>query len=411
MLLKGINMNYCVKYFSKGFLSNLKQYIASGIALLFISTGLYSQRIWADPVIQPKNLSLSSGVILKGSAIKGNFVSDDKKINKSLPSQGASIHLENSNLESGNLDSGKIDVTNSSVSITDAVLSDAVITNTKIEYTEGASSVHAAGTFSEASINGAEIQNTSIKPRTSTTSKEFPSDQYSWSGDTITFHVDFPKVMDASGNIYCAPDYSEFVVGNEDKNTHQLSGRFDVIGKSKVNLLFKHVGEERLKCEHGNPVKEHTTYFIDKSEVEKIINSRSGFTFGVLLVPFKFHTVDKSITGSTTIGPYIGYRSANFGSFSGTTAGILNGTSTTFVLSVGWVDNISVPTAPGVNPPGTVDRSGVSMAIGVIFSVDKGSGTQVGLLVGQDRLGSNAIAPYKYEGQTWVSFAIGYKFF
>ena len=34
-----------------------------------------------------------------------------------------------------------------------------------------------------------------------------------------------------------------------------------------------------------------------------------------------------------------------------------------------------------------------------------------GDLLGQSKLGSNAVAPYAYEGKTWVSVSVGYKFF
>ena len=56
------------------------------------------------------------------------------------------------------------------------------------------------------------------------------------------------------------------------------------------------------------------------------------------------------------------------------------------------------------------NRSGFSVALGVIFSIDKGTGIQMGILVGQDRLGNSATAPYVYEGKTWLSMSVGFKF-
>ena len=219
-----------------------------------------------------------------------------------------------------------------------------------------------------------------------------PNDQHSWQGDTVVFHVDYSKVKDSEGKYLCAADDSRFLVTHEDKNTYQLSGVFDSLGN-----------DGRPNCDAVNKILEHTTYTLEKAEIEKIAHSRRGWTFGALVVPFKYQTSDKSFGGSTSIGPYLGYRIAPFK--------YLNGTSTTFIASAGYANNIAVPTAPGVAPAGSVNRSGLSLAAGIIFAVDKGEGIQVGVLVGQDRLGSNATAPYAYEGKTWVSVAIGYKFF
>jgi len=238
-----------------------------------------------------------------------------------------------------------------------------------------------------------------------------PNDNGSWKGDTIVIHTDVKDIKAASDPLkkYFAPADSMLHVStdgiDQKPSSQNLTVKFDRVGDCKPDSPC---APNPRKPADQEQVDLYSAYVMDKAAVEAIDHSRRGWTFGALIVPFKYQTHDKSFSGSTSIGPYLGYRIANDSTVS---FKLLQGTSTTFVLSAGWVSNIAVATAPGVTPAGTVNSSGLSLATGFIFAVDKGTGIRVGVLAGQDRLGSNSTAPYPYEGKTWVSLAVGYKFF
>jgi len=240
-----------------------------------------------------------------------------------------------------------------------------------------------------------------------------PNDNGDWKGDTVLLAndvIDIDGPSPATGKSptkYFAPDGAIFVVTTDAPTTHKLTVKFRNIspaataGKVQLNkseswFFYKPTYEERTATNSTVPVNSHDLYTMDKAAIEKMDYYRHGWAFGVLLVPYKYQLSDKSFGSALSVGPYVGYRQD------------ARGSSVTYVVSAGLVNNIPVELANG---SGTVNRSGFSFATGVIFSIDKGTGMQIGLLVGQDRLGSNSAAPYAYEGKTWGSVAIGYKFF
>jgi hypothetical protein len=233
-----------------------------------------------------------------------------------------------------------------------------------------------------------------------------PNDQGDWKGDNITLRSDATKFKSTDPNDatdYFAPDGAVLDVAVDDRKTDKITVKFRkgtldgsnaCADPSFFSCAFSRKQTTRDLTSHS-VVEEHGVYTADKAAIESFPHSRRGYTFGALLVPFKYYSSDKSFTGASTIGTYIGYKfQDNRGSF-------------TPILSVGWVPSIKVPLSNGT---GTVDRSGLSLATGVIFSVDKGTGIQLGVLAGQDRLGNNAAAPYAQEGKWWLSISVGFKF-
>lgn len=246
------------------------------------------------------------------------------------------------------------------------------------------------------------------KPDTGTPA---PTDNGSWKGDKIKLANDVINVSGPNGSSYFAPDGSIFIVTDDDEKTHKLIVKFintepSSDGRTVKLINSRHLffyqptdkGADRVvpSASTNGAVDTHQLYALDKSAVEKMYYYRHGWAFGVLTVPYKYQLHDKSFGSALSIGPYLGYRTEDRGS------------SITWVISAGYVNNIPVPLA---NNTGTVNRSGFSIAVGPIISINKGTGMEIGVLAGQDRLGSNAAAPYQYEGKTWVSIAIGFKFF
>jgi hypothetical protein len=137
-------------------------------------------------------------------------------------------------------------------------------------------------------------------------------------------------------------------------------------------------------------------YKISKSALDQYGFSRSGWVYGALLVPYKYHFHDKSFASATTIGPYLGYSMGGLG------------LKTAFVTSVG-LSSLAV-----ANPNGSGDTStiqGFSIAIGLIGDVNKNNNPMTfGVLVGKDWAGSNSSVPYKHEGKAWAAVHIGFNF-
>lgn len=244
--------------------------------------------------------------------------------------------------------------------------------------------------------------------------QQSPDDKGDWKGDVVLLANDVSQIKGpdatdgkARKKNFFAPDGAIFTVVNDDAEKKELTVKFRNISPSKQTdqivldsrVGWFHYNASEIQRQVGDgqvPVNSHDLYFLDKAAVEKMNHYRHGWAFGVLTIPYKYQLSDKSFGSALSVGPYFGFRQAD-------QAG-----SITYVLSAGLVNNIPVALA---NNAGTVIRSGFTLATGMIFSIDKGTGIQVGVLVGQDNLGTNTAAPYAYEGKPWVSIAVGYKFF
>lgn len=108
-----------------------------------------------------------------------------------------------------------------------------------------------------------------------------------------------------------------------------------------------------------------------------------GFVAGVLTIPFKFHFSDDSMTGGSTLGGYIGWKSSWMG------------LTLTPMVSAG----MAMPT--GNYGPGLTIASGF---IGSVASTPM----DWGIVLGVDWF--NKAAHYPYEGKPWLAVEIGYKF-
>lgn len=270
------------------------------------------------------------------------------------------------------------------------------------------SNAFAADEDGVSSASGVPAISAKAKPASGTPA---PNDKGDWKGDSIKLANDAIKIKGPGGDNFFAPDGAIFTVTADNLETHELTVKFLNIKQTPEQKANNRVSVDNswdwffygpsekdrdVPTAQNGSVNTHDLYTLDKAAVEKMDYYRHGWAFGVLLVPYKYQLYDKSFGSALSVGPYLGYRQEDRGS------------SVTYVVSAGLVNNIPVPLADNT---GTVNRSGFSIAAGGILSIDKGSGIQVGVLVGQDRLGKNAAATYVYEGKTWVSVAVGYKFF
>lgn len=108
-----------------------------------------------------------------------------------------------------------------------------------------------------------------------------------------------------------------------------------------------------------------------------------GFTGGVLVIPFKFHPSDKTLSGGGTFGGYVGWKAE------------WEGLTITPVLSTG----LALTDARY--------GTGISGALGLIGSVAN-SPVHFGFIAGTDYYAKST--GYPYEGKLWLAMEIGYSF-
>ena len=146
-------------------------------------------------------------------------------------------------------------------------------------------------------------------------------------------------------------------------------------------------------CSKKNKYKNSTFGGITADELKNKVVVRR-WTTGVLLVPYKFGIANHSIvSGSITLGPYVGYATDLFGTVS------------TFALSAG-ITNVPVPTQKSDGSISNVNKQGLSIATGFIFKpAGKDSPITAGFLVGVDQLGEGS--QYKDNGKPWLGIYVG----
>lgn len=129
---------------------------------------------------------------------------------------------------------------------------------------------------------------------------------------------------------------------------------------------------------------------------------RYGWAYGVLSLPFKYHSHDKSFTpGTFNIGPYLGRRWGSSGS--AITAAV--------AAAIGSVRG-EVRDAQG-NITSTPDLTAFTLAAGLMLDVSKNPDLKpfkVGLFYGMDRVNASDAIKYAHNRKPWVAFQIGYDF-
>jgi hypothetical protein len=221
------------------------------------------------------------------------------------------------------------------------------------------------------------------------------NDQSNYEGDRITFAVDVKATVvsfdqKTLGDVFCLPAGTRvWGVGN-------------FASDSKTGILFRTAKDKTITSCDASPktIPKNSEILIENSNINPPSANRSGLTYGVLAVPFKFQvTGGKDFTGSATVGPYLGYRADPEGTL---------GFGISFVGFLG-ASNIAVqePSASsGSTSSTTQNLAGFSWGFGLIGTV-KGN-FQLGGVLGFDRVSKNA--NYQYNGKPWIALELGYSF-
>lgn len=128
--------------------------------------------------------------------------------------------------------------------------------------------------------------------------------------------------------------------------------------------------------------------------------SRYGWSYGTLLVPYKYtQGGSKSFKGNTSLGAYLGRRfDANE---------LWDGIQLNVVGFMG-ATTAEAKTVDDAGETKSENLIGVSYGGGLIFTIK--DGFQSGVIIGKDRFGSAGDQKIEDAGKTWVAIAIGFDF-
>lgn len=173
----------------------------------------------------------------------------------------------------------------------------------------------------------------------------------------------------------------------------------EIDSSGKAHIRFKEnwsndkvgTGDTNDKYEANNKgglVKPGIEYTIEAVKLQHAPVSIQGVDYGVLVVPYKFHFSDQTLTGEATLGGYAGYRFSWPG----------------FALTVPLL-SAGVGVVNETTTGETKSAPSFSLATGTIITLTKTGLFQIGLLGGVDWAGKGN--HYKYEGKPWVAVSFG----
>ena len=208
-------------------------------------------------------------------------------------------------------------------------------------------------------------------------------------GDTLEFVVDGKPAGTVAGVKYCvlgqttsAPPSIELIMRDEEQRV--------------LPKLFTMFG-----CVPKKSPQSNESANVPISSLDGTGYARDGWTYGALLLPYKFHTRDNEFSPAGQIGPYVG-RSYTVGSFGIKVIGtIAYGPITT--------NNGNTSAANGTATVKTIN--GLALGLGLIGTITKGpSPFQFGLVVGRDKVSASDKGAYPYTGKGWIGLQLGYDF-
>ncbi len=188
-----------------------------------------------------------------------------------------------------------------------------------------------------------------------------------------------------------------------DTNDHRAAGansKFIIVDNDETDLTIVFLKVESLRSDEGKKeidkrktVDKEVVYRIPKTALpEYRYRYHNGVTFGTLVVPFKMRTRGRTLTGQSSLGPYLGWRTG------------IRRINVTFVATAGLT---TIPIS-GVSSVESQNLAGLTYGAGVILETIERF--QVGLIFGADHLGEKDNPNWEYEDNLWISFSIGFSF-
>ena len=150
-------------------------------------------------------------------------------------------------------------------------------------------------------------------------------------------------------------------------------------------------------CDEGDEIiKKRQALEIDISAMDELGGNRYGFTYGALVVPYKYHfSGSKSFEGNSTVGPFLGYRFDQNGL----------GLGIKLVAFVGGAAiRVNRTDENGENNDETL--AGFSYGVGALGRLK--NDFQLGIVFGEDRVSDGS--DYEDNGKLWGAVALGFSF-
>jgi hypothetical protein len=196
-------------------------------------------------------------------------------------------------------------------------------------------------------------------------------------------------VSPTTDNLPNKAGYTRYIVTGAFK-----SGRYDGANKKIVQ------GDNDAGAVPPCPAKDHIQegYVINVPNdfIKQNPQDWHGFAYGALTVPLKYQLTGKNdLTGTATLGPYIGYRWDRSGTIQFATE----------VVAFLGASNISVTqNVNGANA--TQNLFGISYGIGLLGILT--GNLQAGFIFGYDHVATSN--HYQYNDKPWIALSLGYSF-
>ena len=144
--------------------------------------------------------------------------------------------------------------------------------------------------------------------------------------------------------------------------------------------------------------KKPTRVTATASELMKLGAQRTGWVYGALILPYKYHFDDKSFSSEASIGPYLGRRST------------LGNISYIWTLTAGLTP-LSVDSVDQNGNKKSTSLLAFTSAIGLMFELNKGASPfRAGIFYGRDMVSSNSAVTYTHDRKTWLAVQLGWDF-
>jgi hypothetical protein len=225
-----------------------------------------------------------------------------------------------------------------------------------------------------------------------------PGDNGAFRDDHLRFPVTISGLVSMAadapaGVTYCAPKGSRVTVTAEDDK--DIYVRFLSV-TDETDFLKATSDEQSLQgCPKPRRVNGFTIYRMAKERLKLIDYKRSGVSFGGLVVPFKYRLGSaKQLVSSSTIAPFIGFRTAMLQDF---------GLTFTPLVAAG-LSLVPVADADGKS---TSSRSAYTFAVGLRLTSSKNESFSAGLLFGRDFLNKADREADPSVKKPWLSFYVG----
>lgn len=197
-----------------------------------------------------------------------------------------------------------------------------------------------------------------------------------------------------SGGERCAPEGSKLEI------TYETDTEYETIvlelSPSLTPPAFRSAdAPAQDRCKGSTAVQRGVLYQVPKEKIRGTNVRIAGFTYGGLVVPFKYYLGgDERVTSSATIAPYLGYRLSG-----------LHSLSLVPFVSAG-LGMISVQGGDGED---TETKPSFSTSLGLLFRDAKNDGFTAGLVFGRDFLSAADRERDPTVDEWWTSIFLGYK--